>query len=57
MSLAEFISMGGYAPFVWSSFGIVLIVLVGNIVAAKSQRRRITAEIKRLDTGQAENQV
>lgn len=35
MSLAEFLSMGGYAVYVWPSFGLTLIVLIHNIRAAR----------------------
>jgi heme exporter protein D len=37
----EFLQMGGYAPYVWSSYGITLAVLIGAAWAAR--RRRLTA--------------
>ena len=32
--MTDFLLMGGYAPYVWSAYGITLIVLVVNIWAA-----------------------
>ncbi len=29
MSLSDFLQMGGYAGYVWSSFGLTVLVLVG----------------------------
>ena len=47
MSLAEFISMGGYGAFVWPSYAVALIVLIGNIIAARGSHRRALAEARR----------
>jgi heme exporter protein CcmD len=43
MSPGEFFTMGGYAAFVWPSFGLVLFALVWNVVAA----RRLHAAARR----------
>ena len=32
MNLQEFLSMGGYAFYVWTSYGIAIIVLVVNVL-------------------------
>jgi heme exporter protein D len=45
--MKEFLAMGGYAFFVWTSYGIALIVLVVNLIIPMRQRRRILAEIDR----------
>ncbi|MGW8368005.1 MAG: heme exporter protein CcmD [Gammaproteobacteria bacterium] len=42
--MKEFLHMGGYASYVWSCFGLTLIILVANVVTA---RRRLTNEITR----------
>ncbi len=47
MSLSEFISMGGYAAFVWPAYAVALIVLVGNIVSARSSHRRAIVDARR----------
>jgi len=36
--VAEFLAMGGYAEYVWSTFGLTAIVLAVNIIGA---RRRL----------------
>jgi heme exporter protein D len=35
MSLAEYLAMGGYAVYVWPSFGLTLAVLIHNVLAAR----------------------
>lgn len=45
-SWQAFWAMGGYAPYVWSSYGIAAIVIVGNIVAPVLAHRYIARRIK-----------
>lgn len=40
MTLKEFFAMGGYAFYVWTSYGITLAVLVANIVIPVMQRKQ-----------------
>ncbi len=40
MGLREFFNMGGYAGFVWTSYGLTTVVLVANWISA----RRVEAE-------------
>jgi heme exporter protein D len=47
MSLAEFFGMGGYAAFVWPAYVVALIVLIGNVLAARGSHRRALAEARR----------
>jgi heme exporter protein D len=47
MSLGEFLSMGGYAEYVWSSYGIATVVLVANIVIPVRRHRQMIARIRR----------
>ncbi len=47
MNWSEFFHMGGYAFFVWTSYGLTFIVVVMNIVSPILQRRKIIARIKR----------
>jgi heme exporter protein D len=47
MSLNEFFHMGGYGIYVWSSYGITLIVLLANIIAPLRQRRKLLNNIAR----------
>ncbi len=45
MTLAEFIHMGGYAPYVWGSYGLAFVVLLANLLAAWRRRRKLLREI------------
>jgi heme exporter protein CcmD len=45
MNLMEFIDMGGYAAYVWSSVGLTLFVLIVNALTA---RRAVKLELERL---------
>lgn len=40
MSLQEFLAMGGYAFYVWTSYGICLVVLITNVVIPVIQRKQ-----------------
>ena len=44
MSLSDFLHMSGYGGYVWTSYGLTLLVLVVNFVSA----RRLEAEQQRL---------
>ena len=47
MTTAEFFHMGGYAFYVWTSYGLTLIVLLANVLSPLRQRRRIPADLAR----------
>lgn len=47
MSWSEFLSMGGYAVYVWGSYALGLIVLLGNVWAARRRRRQVIDELAR----------
>ena len=47
MNWSEFFDMGGYAFFVWTSYGLTLIVIVANIISPILQRKKVIARIKR----------
>ena len=39
MSIQEFFSMGGYAFYVWTSYGLTLMVILANIIIPVTQRK------------------
>jgi heme exporter protein D len=41
MTLAEFLNMGGYAFYVWTSYGLTLLVLLVNIIVPIVQRKQL----------------
>lgn len=47
MNFQEFLHMGGYAGYVWSSYLIALVVLLANVLAPFIQRRRLLAGLRR----------
>ncbi len=46
-SLSAFLDMGGYAAFVWPSYGLTLVVIVLNIVWARRLLARSREEARR----------
>ena len=40
MTMQEFFAMGGYAFYVWTSYGLTLLVLLANIIIPVSQRKQ-----------------
>ena len=47
MNWSEFFNMGGYAFFVWTSYGLTFLVIVANIVSPIVQRKKVISRIKR----------
>ena len=47
MNWAEFFNMGGYATYVWSSYGVTFVVLLWNVIAPLMRRKKIIAQVKR----------
>lgn len=48
--MSDFLAMGGYAQWVWSAFGLTLLVLVANLIAAAHRYRQAIERLR----GQAE---
>lgn len=46
-SIAEFIAMGGHAPYVWSSWGLTLFLFVALAWHARFERRQLMNSLKR----------
>ncbi len=46
-SWSEFFEMGGYAFFVWTSYGLTLAVIVLNIIMPVMQRKKVINRVKR----------
>ena len=41
----EFITMGGYAVYVWPAFGIGFLVLLGHVIEPIYRRRRLLRQL------------
>jgi heme exporter protein D len=48
--LTDYLAMGGYAAYVWSAYGIALLLLVGLFVQSRHAARRREAELAQLRT-------
>ncbi len=42
----EFLNMGGYATFVWSSFGISIAVLILNVIMPVIRRKQLIRDVE-----------
>ncbi|MFQ2183186.1 heme exporter protein CcmD [Aeromonas sp. s13] len=45
-SFTDFMAMGGYAFYVWLSFGLTLVCLVGIIISTRMKTRSLLAELR-----------
>ena len=43
----EFFHMGGYAFFVWTSYGLAAIILIANIIIPMQRKKEIMNNLKR----------
>ena len=46
--MSEFLHMGGYAGYVWSAYGIALVVLVANLFLPLTAHRQLRKRVKRI---------
>ncbi len=46
MTLAEFLHMGGYGFYVWSSYALTLVVLAANLISALRRHRRLLRDLR-----------
>jgi heme exporter protein D len=45
--MSDFLNMGGYAAYVWPSYGLTLVIIVLNIVSARRLLARSREEARR----------
>ncbi len=45
--MSEFFHMGGYAFFVWTSYGLATIILIANIILPMQRKKEIMNNLKR----------
>jgi heme exporter protein D len=45
-SASEFFAMGGYAFYVWGSFGATALVVLLEIVVVRAQRRELVRQLR-----------
>ena len=54
VSLAEFFDMGGYALYVWGSFGATAVLMIAEPILLRGRRRAVLQRIARLIRIQSE---
>jgi heme exporter protein D len=54
--MSDFLAMGGYAKYVWSSYGLTLIVLVITVVLTKRMLTNTRQRVLRRQASQKEMQ-
>ncbi len=47
--MSEFLDMGGYARYVWTAYGITLVVIVLNAWLARRRHAQALIKVKRMD--------
>ena len=52
-SLHEFLTMGGYAAYVWPAYALVAVVMAVNALLPSGRLKRLKAEIRRHKDGGA----
>ena len=45
-SASEFFAMGGYAFYVWGSFGLTTLVALGEVLLLRSQRQELLTHLR-----------
>ena len=45
-SFSDFLAMGGYAFYVWLSFGLTLLCLVGIVISTRMKTRALLCELR-----------
>lgn len=53
--MSEFLSQGGYAYFVWMSYGVTAAVLIAEVVSLGKNHRTILKRLGRMQRIQSDN--
>jgi heme exporter protein D len=54
-SWSDFLAMGGYALYVWGSYALTLVVLIGEIVALVMRRRGLMERLAKFYAARRRN--
>jgi heme exporter protein D len=54
--MSEFFAMGGYAPYVWGSFGAFAVIVVWNLLAPRLARTGVMRQLTAEDDGGGERE-
>ena len=53
MNWSDFFHMGGYALYVWTSYGIAFVILIINVIVPIVRKQRLLRELQRLKSRKA----
>ena len=56
MTVAEFFDMGGYALYVWGSFGMTAILMIAEPLLLRSRRKAVLKRVSRIVRMRAEDE-
>ncbi|MFC5707552.1 heme exporter protein CcmD [Aeromonas eucrenophila] len=56
-SFSDFMAMGGYAFYVWLSFGLTLLCLVGIVISTRLKTRSLLNELRSKQAREARRQA
>jgi len=56
-TVSEFFNMGGYALYVWGSFGVTAILMIAEPLLVKARRKAVLQRISRLIRIKAEERT
>lgn len=54
-SIAEFFNMGGYALYVWGSFGVTALLMIVEPLMVRQRRKAVVQRIRRMVRLKSEN--
>lgn len=57
MSLEQFFHMGGYALYVWSSYGLAFAVLLANLILPLRRQRQLIDSLERAQRQETRKQA
>lgn len=52
-SPSQFFAMGGHGPYIWASFGLLLLLILIEVFAVRKRRKDLIRRLKRLTQVQA----
>lgn len=47
-SVGDFLNMGGYAFYVWGSYIVTFVFIIGEIIVARQKSRQVQRRLKRM---------
>jgi heme exporter protein D len=54
-SASEFFAMGGYAFYVWGSFGATALVMIGEVLTIRAQRAELIRQLRTEQQSESES--